>query len=195
MRRSSRDWNIEEIVNSARAAAVKRVSSQSKSPDQKIISRAVVAICCLKASTLLSRKRLESVGKAAREYETPMIERGTDWRLREKERTETEPAVISEAMETKKMVAILVIDKVSVRGREILITFPIVVKSSDLKEGLGKRPDANTNGTCTKTCRLAPSTTPIATPVIPNRSASRIIPTIMPALYKIGERAYIVKRL
>ena len=124
-----------------------------------------------------------------------MIESGTDWRLREKERIETEPAVISDAIETKKMAAILVIDRVNVRGREIAITFPIEAKSNDVKDGFGKRPEVNTNGTCTKRCRLAPNTTPMATPIIPNRSARKIIPTIIPALYKIGERAYMAKRL
>ena len=50
--------------------------------DQKMMNLAAVAICCLKASRLFSLKRLERVGKAAREYETPIMERGTDWRLR-----------------------------------------------------------------------------------------------------------------
>ena len=109
------------------------------------------------------------------------MERGTDWRLMEKERIEMEPAVIKEAMETRKIMAIWFIDKVKVRGREILTTLAIAA-TLILKDGLGNKPEATTNGTCTKACMLAPTTTPIATPITPMRSARNIIPPIMPAL-------------
>ena len=153
-----------------------------------MINLAVVAICSLNASRLFSLKRLESVGKAANEYETPMIDSGTDWRLIEKEKIEIEPAVIRDAIETRKMVATCVIDKVNVLGREILTTFLIETKSNK-RDGLGKRPEVTTNGTCTRAWRRAPITTPIATPIIPSRSAKRIIPTIIPTLYKRGAKA------
>jgi len=85
-------------------------------------------------------------------------------------------------------------DKVRVLGREILITLPIEVRSN-LKEGLGKRPSVYTNGICTKTCKLAPSITPITTPIIPNCLARKTIPKMIPRLYRSGANAYIVKRL
>ena len=77
-----------ETTNRARLAAVKRVSFQSKRPepritlticarktikrteagkDQKIMNLAVMAICFLNSSRLLSLKCLDKVGKAASE--------------------------------------------------------------------------------------------------------------------------------
>src|SRR3989344_8420620 len=95
----------------ARLAAVNRVSSQLNCPepsktlticarsiiksaergrDQKMINRAVTAICFLNASILFSLKRRERVGKAASEYETPIRERGADCRFADRDNIEME---------------------------------------------------------------------------------------------------------
>ena len=101
---------------------------------------------------------------------------------------EIEPDAIKDAKETRKIMAIELMDKVSVRGRETFIT-PTMRARLNLGEKRGKRPAFSTNGTCTRTCKLAPITTPTATPIMPKRVARKIMPTIIPALYKSGARA------
>ena|SRR3989344_789960 len=117
-----------------------------------------------------------------------MIPRGTDWRFEAKDRIDIDPVAINDANETRKINPIELIDKVSVRGKEILTT-----RASktifNLGENLGKRPDLTTKGTCIRTCILAPKITPMAIPKIPNCLARKIIPTTIPALYKRGATA------
>ena len=126
MKRRRRDWKTEEMTKRARAAATSLVAFQSKRPvprstrtiwarrtiksavmgsDQKMICFAVAAIRSTNSVKFFSAKSLESAGKAAKEYETPTMVKGTDWRLIENESIETEPTAIREAKDTRKIVA------------------------------------------------------------------------------------------
>ena len=93
-----------------------------------------------------------------------------------------------EARDMRNRKAIELIDKVRVRGKEIFITCMTRLKSN-LVEKNGKSPILTINGIWMRAWRLAPKITPIASPVMPNLSARKIIPMIMPALYKIGDMA------
>src|SRR3989344_7267896 len=96
-----------------------------------------------------------------------MIPRGTDWRFEAKDRIDIDPVAINDANETRKINPIELIDKVSVRGKEILIT-RVIKEKSRIGENRGNSPLRTTNGTWIRTCILAPKITPRAIPKIPN---------------------------
>ena len=112
-----------DMIKRASAAAVRRVSFQSKAPaprmtrtilarrtikravtgkDQNMMCLAEMAISIRNSSRLPLENNLDKVGKAAEEYETPMIVSGTDWRLLAKLKIEIEPPAMSEAKAIRK---------------------------------------------------------------------------------------------
>ena len=130
---------------------------------------------------LLAEKWRESVGKAAREYDTPIMESGTEEMFNEKVYMDMDPAAIREARETRKIVAIWFKDKLIVRGKESPTTRLMDAKlNRNLKRG--KSPIFHTYGSCMAMWRSEPKDTPQATPMTPKRGASTRIPKIMAAL-------------
>src|SRR4051812_44910986 len=99
-------------MKSAMAAAVSLVAVQSKAPDpsitlticarstiisavngrdQKIINREVICICSRNSFIFFSWNFRVSVGKAAREYDTPISDSAIVSWFQANDRTETEP--------------------------------------------------------------------------------------------------------
>ena len=94
-----------------------------------MINRAEIAICSTKAFMSFSWNLRESVGKAAKEYETPTREREIPWILFESEMMEMEPGAILAAIATRKMRTMELMERVNVRGKEILTTLRMVSQS------------------------------------------------------------------
>ncbi len=109
-----------------------------------------------------------------------MIEYGTDCKLKDKLKTDTDPKIKKEAKETKNNSANSDADKVKVLGNDTETTFLIDLKSGI--ENLGNRPDLKTKGICMAKWRIAPKTTPITKPMLPKTGYKKTTPAIIPRL-------------
>jgi len=121
------------------------------------------------------------VGKAASEYETPMMLKGTDCKLKEKLKTEIEPEMKKEAKEMRKSSASSFEDTVIVLGRDVKTIFFIKLHLTG-KRNFGNIFSLRIKGICMAKCKNAPRATPKPKPTRPKTGYRKMIPNIMPML-------------
>jgi hypothetical protein len=107
--------------------------------DQNIIWRAADVICDIKLPISFIEKDLTSIGKAATEYDIPIIPTGTDCRLYEKVKSDIEPCLKVDAIAMSAINARLLQDRVRVLGAESFTTFHISIHLI-FEISLGKNP-------------------------------------------------------
>ena len=121
------------------------------------------------------------VGKAETEYERPITERGTDWRLAAKLKTDTAPGPRVLAIAVITLTTIWFNERPRVLGKESFrdsITSPETLG----KRGAIEKPREKTVGNCIARCIKAPRTTPQTMPYKPNFGIKNKMPIIIPKL-------------
>ena len=120
------------------------------------------------------------MGKAATEYETPIMASGTACRLNAKVNTAIEPGAKKDAIAVSTRSENCPIESASVRGTDSLSTSFIYPEASRI--GMAAERSEKKNGTCKARCMAAPNTTPHASPGRPIRGYRTAMPKIIPRL-------------